>query len=182
MDRHKRPYKCDKPEYDNVQGLTYCGDLTCHRREVHKITDAKTIDVKNTPICPYNDCDRNIRKPFTRRENLREHIRRLHQSAVDLRSSIPVGMHLERTNSPLTTRPKRKIDLLRSDVLDEVERLRQEIEKKDHRLEELQRMADGLHQLLSRPTQSTPEARPITQSLPVFQATTPQLKANGQCP
>jgi hypothetical protein len=74
MDKHDRPYKCHEPGCDKVQGFTYSGGLLRHQREVHKKNKSSGRDL----YCQYPTCNRSNSQPFTRKENLIEHIRRRH--------------------------------------------------------------------------------------------------------
>jgi len=74
MDKHKRPYKCLLPRCENLQGFTYCGGLRRHEREVHDIGEN---DAYKRILCPIASCKR-ASNGFTRKENLEEHIRRMH--------------------------------------------------------------------------------------------------------
>lgn len=76
MDKHDRPYRCQHPSCAKLQGFTYSGGLLRHEREVH----GKHGGPKTQLICPYPDCKRHSGKGFTRKENLNEHIRRVHNS------------------------------------------------------------------------------------------------------
>lgn len=76
MDKHDRPYRCPHPACAKLQGFTYSGGLLRHEREVH----GKHGGPKTQLICPYPDCKRHSGKGFTRKENLNEHIRRVHNS------------------------------------------------------------------------------------------------------
>ncbi len=74
MDKHDRPYRCSDPECAKLPGFTYSGGLLRHEREVHN----KHGGPKATLRCPHPDCKRHTGKGFTRRENLNEHVRRVH--------------------------------------------------------------------------------------------------------
>lgn len=76
MDKHDRPYRCPDPGCAKLQGFTYSGGLLRHEREVH----GKHGGPKAQLMCPYQDCKRHNGKGFTRKENLNEHIRRVHQN------------------------------------------------------------------------------------------------------
>ena len=76
MDKHDRPYRCPHPSCAKLQGFTYSGGLLRHEREVH----GKHGGPKSQLMCPHEDCKRHTGKGFTRKENLNEHIRRVHQS------------------------------------------------------------------------------------------------------
>lgn len=75
MDKHDRPYRCANPACAKLQGFTYSGGLLRHEREVH----GKHGGPKSQMMCPFPDCKRHSGKGFTRKENLNEHIRRVHQ-------------------------------------------------------------------------------------------------------
>lgn len=74
MDKHDRPYKCLEPGCDKMQGFTYSGGLLRHQREVHKTNKS----ISGELYCHYPNCNRSTSQPFTRQENLKEHIRRRH--------------------------------------------------------------------------------------------------------
>ena len=74
MDKHTRPYTCKEPECAKLQGFTYSGGLLRHEREVH----GKQGGPKEELHCPHSRCKRSTGKGFTRRENLNEHLRRVH--------------------------------------------------------------------------------------------------------
>jgi hypothetical protein len=75
MDKHDRPYKCTVPGCEKLQGFTYSGGLLRHEREVHKMHGG----TKKSLFCPFHDCKRSSGAGFTRKENLAEHIRRVHR-------------------------------------------------------------------------------------------------------
>lgn len=75
MDKHDRPYRCEHAECAKLQGFTYSGGLLRHEREVHN----KHGGPKAQLMCPHEDCKRHGGKGFTRKENLNEHLRRVHQ-------------------------------------------------------------------------------------------------------
>jgi len=76
MDKHDRPYRCADPGCAKLQGFTYSGGLLRHEREVH----GKHGGPKAQLMCPHEDCKRHSGKGFTRKENLNEHIRRVHEN------------------------------------------------------------------------------------------------------
>lgn len=86
MDKHDRPYRCVHPSCAKLQGFTYSGGLLRHEREVH----SKHGGPKAQLMCPYEDCKRHSGKGFTRKENLNEHIRRVHQSKEQLSQTTPL--------------------------------------------------------------------------------------------
>lgn len=75
MDKHDRPYRCAHASCAKLQGFTYSGGLLRHEREVH----GKHGGPKSQLMCPFMDCKRHTGKGFTRKENLNEHLRRVHQ-------------------------------------------------------------------------------------------------------
>jgi hypothetical protein len=84
MDKHDRPYKCNVTGCEKLQGFTYSGGLLRHEREVHKMHGG----TKKSLFCPFHDCKRSSGAGFTRKENLAEHIRRVHR-----RTSMSADMH-----------------------------------------------------------------------------------------
>jgi hypothetical protein len=79
MDKHERPYKCKVPGCEKLQGFTYSGGLLRHEREVHKLHGG----TKTLARCPFPNCKRSSGTGFTRKENLQEHIRRVHRGSTD---------------------------------------------------------------------------------------------------
>lgn len=75
MDKHDRPYKCNVAGCEKLQGFTYSGGLLRHEREVHKMHGG----TKKSLFCPHPDCKRSSGSGFTRKENLAEHVRRVHR-------------------------------------------------------------------------------------------------------
>ncbi|GAB7329928.1 hypothetical protein MBLNU13_g01632t1 [Cladosporium sp. NU13] len=74
MDKHDRPYRCPQPQCAKLQGFTYSGGLLRHEREVH----GKHGGPKEQLRCTVPECKRHAGKGFTRKENLNEHLRRVH--------------------------------------------------------------------------------------------------------
>jgi hypothetical protein len=75
MDKHDRPYKCKASGCEKLRGFTYSGGLLRHEREVHKMHGG----TKKSLFCPIETCKRSTGAGFTRKENLHEHIRRVHR-------------------------------------------------------------------------------------------------------
>lgn len=191
MDKHDRPYKCYEPGCDKIQGFTYSGGLLRHQREVHK----KNTDAKKPLMCPYGDCNRSTGNGFTRQENLREHLRRRHmhnddgvpQVVVDLPWDRANELEGLRANSLPATGMKRRFDSPNGDLGEtdengvelhnEVKRLRREVQEKDRRLEELERIVAGLQQALPQPTQPEHESEhhAVSQALSMAQTTAPTV-------
>lgn len=164
MDKHDRPYKCMEPGCDKIQGFTYSGGLLRHQREVHK----KNINAKKLLMCPYADCNRSTGHGFTRQENLKEHLRRRHMhsengttadlsnmiaSELDGASSISAASAVKRKRGSLEDG---SVELAEDeengvDMRNELKRLRREVEEKDRRLEELERIVGGLQQAIPQP-------------------------------
>jgi hypothetical protein len=87
MDKHDRPYKCLVPGCEKLQGFTYSGGLLRHEREVHKMHGG----TKKSLFCPFQDCKRSSGAGFTRKENLAEHVRRVHRRtsmSADMRGLV----------------------------------------------------------------------------------------------
>ena len=75
MDKHDRPYICNDPGCEKTQGFTYSGGLLRHKREVH----GKQEGLRLSFMCPHTSCKRSSGKGFSRKENLNEHLRRVHR-------------------------------------------------------------------------------------------------------
>lgn len=163
MDKHDRPYKCLEPGCDKIQGFTYSGGLLRHQREVHK----KNVDARKPLMCPYPDCNRSTGNGFTRQENLKEHLRRRHMhtengASPDLAGLPSADIDAMRASSlPAFPGVKRKRDSIDDpsltigdddengvDMRNELKRLRREVEEKNRRLEELERIVAGLQQAI----------------------------------
>jgi hypothetical protein len=84
MDKHDRPYKCLAKGCEKLQGFTYHGGLLRHAREIHK----QHGGTKKSLFCPFKECKRSFGAGFTRKENLAEHVRRVHR-----RRSTSADMH-----------------------------------------------------------------------------------------
>lgn len=161
MDKHDRPYKCMEPGCDKVQGFTYSGGLLRHQREVHK----KNANAKKPLMCPYADCNRSAGHGFTRQENLKEHLRRRHMHTETGPSPELPNIVTELDNASSLSAPsvaaKRKRESFEDgsvelpdaeengvDMRNELKRLRCEVQEKDRRLEELERIVGGLQQAI----------------------------------
>ena len=77
-DKHTRPHRCKHPDCDKIQGFTYSGGLLRHQREVHNHHGGPKV----MRMCPFQDCKRSVGNGFSRKENLNEHIRRVHRNAA----------------------------------------------------------------------------------------------------
>ncbi|KAK4506967.1 hypothetical protein PRZ48_000700 [Zasmidium cellare] len=150
MDKHDRPYRCPHPSCAKLQGFTYSGGLLRHEREVH----GKHGGPKAQLMCPFADCKRHAGKGFTRKENLNEHLRRVHptreqdsQNPSLRRDATDITLGLDEGETPasrlsetgdqddLVTSPmlgKRKRESLfglENDSLDELENMREEVKR-----------------------------------------------------
>jgi hypothetical protein len=163
MDKHDRPYKCTVKGCEKLQGFTYSGGLLRHEREVHKMHGG----TKKSLYCPFHDCKRSSGSGFTRKENLAEHVRRVHRSTsvssdlgrmviprpdtqeeateVHLPSESPYRMADLHEEAQIASKRKRMSDAGASesgghetDLRAEVKRLRRENEEKDSRLRQLE--------------------------------------------
>jgi hypothetical protein len=165
MDKHDRPYKCNFQGCEKLQGFTYSGGLLRHEREVHKMHGG----TKKSLFCPFADCKRSSGAGFTRKENLAEHIRRVHRRtsmSADLghliirreqrQGSLPTESQYERIveedEAQLALKRKRPSEASvpeeqdDSDLRSEVKRLRRENEEKDSRLRQLEAAVMALQQ------------------------------------
>ncbi len=170
MDKHERPYVCKEAGCEKIKGFTYSGGLLRHQREVHK----KHGGPKAPLMCPHSVCKRSTGTGFTRKENLVEHLRRVHQKpAADATSGLKLQRSAEDDDtdfgSPLPHTRKRKRSLTTSDsesyhpatvdmdasgdLRHEVKRLKQELDEKDRRLRDLEaRFASFQQQVHRSPT------------------------------
>jgi hypothetical protein len=120
-------------------------------------------------MCPYPDCNRSSGKGFTRQENLKEHLRRLHRGG-DGRSPESIEEPGELTASPQTDHPSKRqrrdpvslalpLDEHNNDnntnnhtnvlgLHDELSKLRRETRDKDSRLDELEKIVKELRQII----------------------------------
>jgi len=78
MDKHERPYRCERDGCEKLPGFTYSGGLVRHEKEVHSMHGGP----KETLRCPHQSCNRHRGKAFSRQENLSGHLRRVHQNAT----------------------------------------------------------------------------------------------------
>ncbi|KAI9801974.1 MAG: hypothetical protein M1825_003029 [Sarcosagium campestre] len=101
MDRHTRPYKCDRTGCD-APAFGDAGGLFRHQREVHKTRDDDRPITEY--ICPIASCPRNTRG-FPRRWNLVEHQRRVHRLDKPASSAmLPAVMIAAKPPSPTQQR------------------------------------------------------------------------------
>jgi hypothetical protein len=74
MRQHLRSYKFTETQCQKLPGFKYSGDLSRHKREAH---DKHGVP-KETLKCTVVVCKRKPGKGFKRKENLDEHLRRVH--------------------------------------------------------------------------------------------------------
>jgi Zinc finger, C2H2 type len=151
MDKHDRPYKCHEPGCDKIQGFTYSGGLLRHQREVHK----KNQSARQELYCPYPNCNRSTEQPFTRQENLKEHVRRRH--VTEGVTTSPGVLSAIATPAPLARTPERSRKRKRTSSIDfddelqfrtedtdeedpvqELKRLRREVDEKTRKIHQLE--------------------------------------------
>jgi hypothetical protein len=170
MDKHERPYKCTAPGCEKLQGFTYSGGLLRHQREVHKMHGG----TKKPLYCPEPNCKRNSGSGFTRKENLSEHIRRVHRRQTSLsegalpRSDPNVDPVIDQLQQAATAQMaaeeaenltalaetatnKRKLDLDggEHDVESELKKVKRVIREKDERIEALEQQVAQIQRQLS---------------------------------
>lgn len=131
MDKHERPHKCSVAGCEKLSGFTYAGGLLRHEREVHNLHGGPKASRK----CPYADCKRSTGIGFTRKENLQEHLRRVHTSVEDRPPKLELeqgalggfGGSRKRRRIPGETDASSIRDEDTDDTQDLVKRLKQEV-------------------------------------------------------
>ena len=121
MDKHERPYRCQEGGCEKLPGFTYSGGLLRHEREVHH----KHGGPKKPLTCPHSTCKRFGNKPFSRLENLNEHLRRVHTPGA-VEDPSPSDNDNDHSPSSDTTPPPRAGKKRRRGDDDDLEALRQE--------------------------------------------------------
>jgi hypothetical protein len=122
-------------------------------------------------MCPYPDCNRSSGKGFTRHENLKEHLRRLHRGGDGRSPELSNAESGETTSIPVSPQanhpPKRQrftappLDEKKNDhnnnnhansldLQEEITKLRRETREKDSRLDELETIVKELRQMIKR--------------------------------
>ena len=130
MDKHTRPYVCDLPGCEKISGFTYSGGLRRHQREVH----GQHGGPKAPCMCPHKDCKRSTGAGFSRKENLLEHLRRVHRTV----GAAETEQDLKRESSPPASREHRKRRRrFNDDEEDEIQSVSHEPKKRRrHRVED----------------------------------------------
>ena len=146
MDKHNRPYICEEPGCENIRGFTYSGGLSRHQREVHRQHGGP----KASCHCPHKDCKRSTGVGFSRKENLHEHLRRVHRDVGTEQKEEPRTPTKE-TPSFIGTRKRRRPTADEggerdedSELQQEVKKLRRELQEKDERLKRLEQVVAQL--------------------------------------
>lgn len=114
MDKHTRPYVCKLPGCEKNSGFTYSGGLSRHQKEVHRQHGGP----KACYMCPHRDCKRSTGSGFSRKENLQEHLRRVHRQVTEGEADLQA---ISITNIRPTTEPKRRRGRLDDEDEKEVE-------------------------------------------------------------
>ena len=162
MDKHNRPYICDEPGCEKIQGFTYSGGLLRHQREVHRQHGGP----KASCMCPHRDCKRSTGVGFSRKENLHEHLRRVHRGVDNERdpqqaaATAPLSSSsLRQLGSETGLRKRRRAnddadddegdgdeDAVNEsrDLRKQIKRLRSELQEKDERLKRLEQAVERL--------------------------------------
>ena len=148
MDKHERPYVCEEPECDNIRGFTYSGGLLRHQREVHRQHGGP----KASCMCPYPDCKRHVGAGFSRKENLAEHLRRVHRDAESDQTQKEASEGAQNpTSGPSGAGRKRRRAASddddggdEEDLEQEVKKLKKELQEKDERLGKLEKQVQLL--------------------------------------
>ncbi|KAL8950795.1 MAG: hypothetical protein Q9222_003202 [Ikaeria aurantiellina] len=130
MDKHTRPYVCNLPGCEKVRGFTYSGGLSRHQREVHRQHGGP----KASYMCPHKDCKRSTGSGFSRKENLQEHVRRVHRQIEDVEVEKRT---IDEATTQATTQPRRRRRRIQDDDEedDEAESVRPEPRKRRRKVE-----------------------------------------------
>ena len=124
MDKHLRPYVCREPGCEKIRGFTYSGGLLRHEREVHRQHGGP----KAPRFCPHKDCKRSTGQGFSRKENLNEHLRRVHRGVGIVEGKTEV----ESPQIPTSVLPSQRLqDQPRKRRRDEFEDADEETESKE---------------------------------------------------
>ena len=145
MDKHNRPYICEEPGCEKIRGFTYSGGLLRHQREVH----GQHGGPKAQCMCPHPDCKRSIGRGFTRKENLFEHLRRVHKPTEDsqeptISATAPASTIEPGANSSQEGRKRKRLEEEGEDrsgdrdLQKQIKRLRRELQQSNDRLKSLE--------------------------------------------
>ena len=152
MDKHTRPYICEEPGCENLRGFTYSGGLLRHQREVHHQHGGP----RAACYCPHKDCKRSTGAGFSRKENLAEHLRRVHRDgAANIVQQEPEQPTSQQSMSTSTRKRRRRgVDDDNGDdyedsqspqtLKQEVKKLKRELREKDDRLRRLEEQVEML--------------------------------------
>ncbi|MCJ1381823.1 hypothetical protein MMC17_004934 [Xylographa soralifera] len=132
MDKHTRPYVCREPGCEKIQGFTYSGGLLRHEREVHKQHGGP----KAPRMCPHRDCKRSSGTGFSRKENLNEHLRRVHRGVgIDASDVVaePLGLYagLHQQRAPSVSQAPSLVPLQKPVLATQTQRKRRRGEAED---------------------------------------------------
>jgi hypothetical protein len=92
MDKHDHPYRCLQAQCAKLQGFTYSGGLLRHERKVHGKHGAPKEQLR----CTVPECKRHTSKGFTRKENLNEHLRRVHGITSTTDRPVVISKHVDK--------------------------------------------------------------------------------------
>ena len=177
MDKHNRPYNCSEPGCENIRGFTYSGGLLRHQREVHRQHGGP----KASCYCPHPDCKRSTGVGFSRKENLHEHLRRVHRGAgSDRLQTTPVPSEGSRKRKRVSDETNNDDGEETEDLNTQIKKLKQKLEEKDERLWKLEQMVETLVRG-AQPAQMGSEMVPQNVQ-PRESATMQQLRAAQQVP
>ena len=148
MDKHERPHKCTVDGCEKLSGFTYAGGLLRHEREVHNMYGGP----KASRMCPHADCKRSTGVGFTRKENLQEHLRRVHRGVEDRLPKLEqeqapsgdLGSSRKRRRVPPEEDPNNTSDEDSEDRHESVKRLKQEVVVLQEKVQRLENMVMAL--------------------------------------
>ncbi|OIW23707.1 hypothetical protein CONLIGDRAFT_140702 [Coniochaeta ligniaria NRRL 30616] len=172
MDKHERPYRCNEDGCEKLPGFTYSGGLLRHEREVH----GKHGGPKKPLTCPHPTCKRFAGKPFSRQENLNEHLRRVHtQDPDETQAATPRQNGIDHSPSPDSTPPARAGQRRKRGDDDDSEALRQEVKRLKQENNELRQQVTNQTIQTSQLISQLHQAQAINQANAMGLATGPML-------
>jgi hypothetical protein len=112
MNKHDRPFRCDVAGCLNVNGFSTKGILQRHKMTHSQPVSSGDVTLSgNAPcFCPEPSCDRSssatTKKPFTRKDNWDDHVKRKHKGIAMRHTTHPLGDHESLLDAEIPTAPE----------------------------------------------------------------------------